>query len=172
MMTFQKDFGTTVILLGLAGVLFFVAGLQWRWILGGAGLGSLVLAAMIIAEPYRMQRLTSFRDPYADPEGAGYQVVQGWIALASGGWSGEGLASGVAQHGFLPEAHTDFISAVVGEELGVFGWIFLVALYAILLWRGVVIARRAPDLFGMLMAVGVITLLLSQTLINLASSVV
>jgi len=164
---FQKDFGTTVILLGLSGVLFFVAGLQWRYIAGGitAALGLLVL--LVLAEPYRMKRLTSFTDPFADPDGAGYQVVQGWIALASGGVFGTGLATGVAQRGFLPEAHTDFISAVIGEELGAVGWMFTIVLILGLVWRGFLISTRARDLFGMLVATGITTMFAAQAVINM-----
>jgi len=164
---FQKDFGTTVILLGLAGVLFFVAGLQWRYIAGGLTSALGLLVVLVLAEPYRMKRLTSFTDPFADPDGAGYQVVQGWIALASGGLFGTGLATGVAQRGFLPEAHTDFISAVIGEELGAVGWVFTVALILGLVWRGFAIATRARDLFGMLVATGITTMFAAQAVINM-----
>ncbi len=164
---YQKDFGTTVILLGLAGVLYFVAGLQWRWVAGGLGAALSLLAGLVIIEPYRVLRLTSFADPFADPDGAGYQVVQGWIALATGGWLGEGLATGVAQRGFLPEAHTDFIVAVIGEELGAVGWAFTVFLLLGLVWRGTVIANRATDLFGMLVAVGITAMFAAQAIINI-----
>ena len=164
---FQKDFGTTVILLGLTGVLFFAAGLQWRWMLGG-GLATISLLGFLIAvEPYRIRRLVSFLDPFADPDGAGYQVVQGWIALATGGLFGSGLASGVAQRGFLPEPHTDFVSAVVGEELGLFGWLLIVGLMIALVWRAARIAEKAPDLFGMLAATGIAAMFGAQAIINL-----
>jgi len=167
LIVFQKDFGTTVILLGLAGVLYFVAGLQWRYIFAGLG-GALGLLAFLVAiEPYRLKRLTSFLDPFADPDGAGYQVVQGWIALASGGPFGAGLATGVAQRGFLPEAHTDFISAVIGEELGAMGWAFTILLILGMVWRGFVISGRAKDLFGMLVAVGLSTMFAAQAIINM-----
>lgn len=164
---FQKDFGTTVILLGLAGVLFFVAGLQWRYVVGGAAAAVGLLGLLVVLEPYRIQRLVSFLDPFADPGDAGYQVVQGWIALATGGPFGTGLASGVAQRGFLPEPHTDFISAVIGEELGMLGWCLAVALQIGLVWRAMVIARKAPDLFGMLAAVGIGAMFGAQAFINL-----
>lgn len=167
LIVFQKDFGTTVILLGLSGVLFFVAGLQWRWVLSGVASAVGLLAFLVVIEPYRIRRLTSFLDPFEDPDGAGYQVVQGWIALATGGAFGSGLASGVAQRGFLPEPHTDFISAVVGEELGAMGWLLVVALQIALVLRAAHIARRAPELFGMLAATGIGTMLGAQAVINL-----
>ncbi len=167
LIVFQKDFGTTVILLGLAGVLYFVAGLQWRYIVAGLGGGVGLLAFLVAIEPYRLKRLTSFLDPFADPDGAGYQVVQGWIALASGGPFGAGLATGVAQRGFLPEAHTDFISAVIGEELGAMGWVFTIVLLLGVVWRGFEISRRAPDFFGMLVAIGLSTMFAAQAIINM-----
>lgn len=163
----EPDFGSTVVLSAIVGLMLFLAGLAWRWVIGGGALGVALLAFVAVLEPYRMRRLSSFLDPFADPEGSGYQVVQGWIALASGGLWGQGLASGVAQRGFLPEAHTDFISAVVGEELGAVGFVALVGLYLMLLWRGTHIATRAPDLFGNLVAMGCTALLGMQAVINL-----
>lgn len=163
----EPDFGSSVILTGLCGLLLFLAGLRWRWVVGLGATAALGLAFIALLEPYRVRRLTSFVDPFADPGASGYQVVQGWIALASGGLWGQGLATGVAQRGFLPEAHTDFISAVVGEELGAIGWIVMITLYGIVIWRGTHIANRAPDLFGMLLAMGVTTLLGVQAVINL-----
>ncbi len=163
----QKDFGTTVILLGLTGVLFFVAGLQWRWVFAGIGSAAGLLALLVAIEPYRIKRLVSFLDPFADADGGGYQVVQGWIALATGGAWGAGLGSGVAQRGFLPEAHTDFISAVVGEELGVLGFVFVVLLQIGLVARASAIARRSADLFGLFAALGIGTMFGAQAIINL-----
>lgn len=162
----QRDFGTTVILLGLTGVVFFVGGLQWRYVFGLVGATVPVLAGLVIAEPFRVRRLMSFLDPFADPDGAGYQVVQGWIALATGGLTGAGLASGVAQRGFLPEAHTDFIIAVIGEELGAVGWSVTIVLILGLVWRGLAIAQRSETLFGMLAATGISTMFAAQAIIN------
>jgi len=162
----QKDFGTTAILLGLTGVMLVAAGLQWRYVGALGGVALLGLVMMIIVEPYRIQRLTSFVDPFADPDGAGYQVVQGWVALATGGVTGAGLASGVAQRGFLPEAHTDFILAVIGEELGAVGWTAALLVLLAILWRALRIARNAPDLHGMLIAVGITAMFSAQAFIN------
>jgi cell division protein FtsW len=163
----ERDFGNVAILVSLAGLMIVLAGLQWRWVivLGSLTIGMLAMYAM--SEPYRMRRLTNFMDPMADPEGDGYQVTQGWIALASGNWFGRGPGEGVGQRGFLPEAHTDFVSAVVGEEWGAVGWVALVLAYIILIYRGTVIASRAPDLFGTLAAWGCTALLGAQAIINL-----
>ena len=163
----QPDFGTTVILCSLVFSSLFLAGLAWRWVAAGGLAGVCALGLVAILEPYRIRRLTSFLDPSADMQGAGYQVVQGWIALGSGGLTGRGLATGQAQSGFLPEAHTDFISAVVGEEFGAIGWAVLVLSYAVLVWRGTVIASRAKDMFGHLLAQGITLLLGAQAIINL-----
>ncbi|MBW2253531.1 MAG: putative lipid II flippase FtsW [Deltaproteobacteria bacterium] len=163
----EPDFSTAAILAGLVGVMLYVAGLQWRWLLTLGGSGLVAFIGIAVLASYRMRRLSAFLDPYADPTDSGYQVVQGWIAMAHGGVLGQGLGAGVAQSGFLPEAHTDFIAAVVGEELGAVGWCALVLAQAVLVWRGTMIASRAPDLFGTLLASGVTMLLAVQTLVNL-----
>lgn len=163
----EPDFGTTVITVALVGVMLFMAGLHWGWVVTGGVVGSVLLSLAAVVAPYRLARITSFWDPFSDPEAGGHQVIQGWIAMASGGWWGQGIASGIAQRGNLPEAHTDFISAVVGEELGAAGWVVLIALYLVLVWRGFGIAARARTLFGTLIASAVSTLLASQALINL-----
>lgn len=163
----EPDFGTTVITVALLGILLFMAGLHWGWVATLGVVGGVVLSLAAVVAPYRLARITSFWDPFQDVQGGGHQVVQGWIAMASGGWWGQGIASGIAQRGNLPEAHTDFISAVVGEELGVAGWWVLIGLYLVLVWRGFGIAARARTLFGTLVASAVSALLASQALINL-----
>ncbi|MFK7927213.1 MAG: putative lipid II flippase FtsW [Myxococcota bacterium] len=163
----EPDFGTTVITVALCGVMLFVAGLHWGWLASLSVLAAGGLSIMAAAKTYRVRRMLSFMDPFQDASGDGHQVVQGWIAMASGGWFGQGIASGVAQRGNLPEAHTDFISAVVGEELGAVGWIVLIGLYLVLVWRGFGIAARSRSLFGTLVAAAITTLLASQAIINL-----
>lgn len=164
---FQRDFGTTAILLGLSGVLLFVSGLQWRWVFAGGSAVAALLTFLVVVEPFRIRRLVSFLDPFADPSDSGYHVIQGWIALATGGAFGTGLASGVAQRGFLPEPHNDFISAVIGEELGAVGWCAVVLLELALVWRSFAIAARATDLFGSLTATGIASMFGAQAVINL-----
>lgn len=126
-----------------------------------------MLALLVAAEPYRWRRILSFLDPYTYRETHGYQVIQGWIALATGGWTGSGVAIGVAQRGFVPEAHTDMIMAVVGEELGAIGFMLVVGLIGALVWRCFHVAIRAPDLFGMLASAGVGTMFATQAIINI-----
>ena len=163
----EPDFGTTVITVGITGVMLFVAGLQWRVTFVIGGLVGALFSFIAIFEPYRIRRFTSFFDPFKDPEGSGYQVIQGWIAMGSGGWWGQGIATGVAKRGGLPEAHNDFISAVVAEELGVWGWVLLIILYILLLWRAYHISSHANDLYGSLIGTAVTTMLGVQIVINL-----
>ena len=168
LMHLQKDLGTASILLGLAGVLFFLSGLQWRWLGLAFLLGAGIFAVFVLSDEYRWTRLTStFGGPFADPEGSGFQVIQGWVAMANGGWGGSGLAGGLAQRGFLPEAHTDFIMAVVAEDLGLLGWSLVVVAFGFMVVRCVRIGARSNDLFGMLVCCGVASLLCAQAVVNL-----
>lgn len=162
----QTDLGATVLLFGVATVAFFVAGLPWRWLgaLGALGLGGVALAVLV--EPFRMQRLVSFLDPYQDAEGSGYQVVQGWVAMAVGGPFGRGLGEGVAQQGFLPEAHTDMISAVIVEELGLVGWMAVFVLLGVILVRGTRAALRARSLHDIVLGSCLVAVLGAQAVIN------
>lgn len=164
----QKDLGTTALLMGITGVGLFVAGTPLRTLasLGAAGAG--LGAIGIYIEPFRLERLANFMHPERDMLGAGYQVVQGWVALSEGGLTGRGLGLGLAQHGYLPEPHTDMILAVIAEELGVFGWLTVFALHGIVLARGMQIAARASDLYGTLLAGLVSSLLAAQVIINAA----
>jgi cell division protein FtsW len=123
---------------------------------------------MIATEDYRARRVLSFFDPHSDAEGGGYQVVQGWVALAVGGLGGQGLGAGVAQQGFLPEAHTDMIMAVVGEELGVLGWTFVFLLHGVILWRGTRIAVECQGLYEMVVASCITAVIAAQVVINSA----
>ncbi|MDP9442689.1 MAG: FtsW/RodA/SpoVE family cell cycle protein, partial [Actinomycetota bacterium] len=122
-------------------------------------------------EPYRWQRMASFLDPFADAANTGYQAAQGRVALASGGLTGLGLGASRAKWGFLPAAHTDFIFAIIGEELGVAGALTVLGLYAGLAYLGVRTAMRAPDRFGLLLAGGVTAWLVGQATINMGAVV-
>lgn len=164
----QKDFGTIVLLVGTTAVMAYVAGLEVRWLALSGLVAAVPLGLLIAIEPYRMERVLNFTNPFLDAEGSGYQVVQGWIALATGGLTGSGLGAGVAQRGFLPEAHTDMLAAVIGEEMGAIGWAIVVALQAGLLYRVFLVAQRLTELFDILLATGVGALLGAQAVINLA----
>jgi cell division protein FtsW len=148
----QPDFGTTAIIAGLCGIMVFTAGLQIKHTIVAGVAAIIVGIPVMIFEPYRMKRLTSFLDPWQSMEAEGYHVIQSWVAMHSGGFWGQGLGNSVAKLDFLPEPWTDFIGAVIAEELGLVAMIGLIGLYAIFLWRGLHIARHARDAFSMLLA--------------------
>ncbi len=163
----QPDFGSTAIICVLSCVMLFLAGLRWSWILSVVGGGAALLAVVMLAEPYRRARITSFMDPFADCSGPGYQVCQSLLALNHGGLGGQGLGLGKAKLLYLPEPHNDFIAAVIGEELGLWGVILLLLLFGLFAWRGFSIARRAPDLFGGLLAGTFTVMIVGQACLNL-----
>jgi cell division protein FtsW len=127
-----------------------------------------MLAGLLVFVPYRLRRMVVFLDPWADPQGDGYQVVQSLLAVGSGGVHGLGFTEGRQKMFFLPFAHSDFIFAVVGEELGLLGGLGVMALFALFLWRGMRAALRAPDRFGMLLGVGIVTGVVAQALFNIS----
>ncbi len=163
----QPDLGTSLVVMATTGAMLVVAGVPLRQlaaIAGGAGVLVLLYALM---EPYRVARLTSFLNPWADAGGSGFQAVQGQIALGSGGFFGLGPGQSVQKIFYLPEAHTDFILAVIGEELGVAGILGLLALYGMIGYAGLRAARRASDQYAKLVAAGITSLILCQALLNI-----
>lgn len=117
---------------------------------------------------FRIARLTSFMNPWADAQGAGWQVIQSLYAIGSGGLFGVGLGESKQKYLYIPEPHNDFIFAVLAEELGFFGCLIVIALFAIFVWRGILIAMKAPDMFGSLLAVGITSLIGIQAIMNIA----
>jgi cell division protein FtsW len=164
----QPDLGTSVDILIVATAVLFVAGLSWRWIAAGAAIALPALYLLITHVTYRQARLMAFLDPSSDPQGAGFQLLQSLIAVGSGGFTGVGLMESKQKLFYLPEAHTDFIYAVICEELGFIGAIVVIGLFAVYGWRGMRAAFSAPDSFGRLLALGITTMVLSQALINFA----
>lgn len=162
----QQDLGTIVILIAITAVSYLIAGLDLRWMGLMGAFATVPIGLLVISEPWRVARVLSFVDPFRDAQGQGYQVVQGWIALASGGIWGAGFVGGQAQHGFLPEAHTDFIIAVIGEEFGVIGILATLYAYLIVVWRGIAIAEQSRDMFRMIVASGITSLLAAQAIVN------
>lgn len=162
----EPDLGTTLALVLIAAAMLYVAGLSWRWLGYGAVASLPVLYLLVFHVAYRRERILAFLHPWQEARGAAFQIVQSLIAVGSGGWWGVGLMNGKQKLFFLPEAHTDFIFAVVGEEFGWVGSALLVAAFLFILWRGMRIARRAPDEFGRLLAVGVTAMVVIQALIN------
>jgi cell division protein FtsW len=164
----QPDLGTSVDIAVIATAILFVAGLSWKWIAvcGAAALPMLYL--LITHVGYRQARLIAFLNPESDRLGSGFQLMQSLIAVGSGGFSGVGLMEGKQKLFYLPEAHTDFIYAVICEELGFIGAILVITLFGIYGWRGLRAAFAAQDGFGRLLALGITVMVMSQTLINFA----
>jgi len=164
----QPDLGTAATLLGTIFIMFFAAGARGAHLTGLAGVGVALVAAAIFFEPHRMRRFMAFMDPTADPTGAGWNILNALMSLASGGFLGAGLGQG--RHSkflFLPERHTDFIFASIGEELGFIGGFLVITLFIILVWRGFKIAITCPDAFGSLLAAGLVTGIALQALVNI-----
>jgi cell division protein FtsW len=125
------------------------------------------LAVAIWVAPYRLRRIVAFIDPWSDPRGSGFQIIQSWLAFGNGGIFGQGIGASRQKLFYLPESHTDFIFAIVGEELGLVGALIIVALFVVLIWRGLRIGLRAPDPFGGYLALGITMLIATQVLVNL-----
>jgi cell division protein FtsW len=164
----EPDFGTAMMLALIFTVVVFTAGARVLHLAMAAAPALIVAAGLLIFVPFRMQRLITFLDPWADQQGAGFQVVQSLIAVGSGGTNGLGFAQGKQKMLFLPFAHSDFIFAVIGEELGLVGALAVVAVFALFLWRGVRTALLAPDRFGMLLSLGIVTSIVAQALFNIS----
>ena len=164
----QPDLGTSVDIVLIATAILFVAGLSWKWIAAGAAAAIPALFLLIMSASYRQARLMAFLNPDSDPQGAGFQLLQSLIAVGSGGFTGVGLMESKQKLFYLPEAHTDFIYAVICEELGFIGAIVVIGLFAVYGWRGIRAAFSAPDSFGRLLALGITAMVLCQALINFA----
>jgi cell division protein FtsW len=167
LMVAEPDLGTAIVVCLATGALLVAAGVKIRHLaLLGAAIGVVLLLAIAI-EPYRMQRLTGFLNPSGDPGGAGFQAIQAKIALGSGGIFGVGLGQSLQKAFYLPEAHTDMIAAVAGEELGLVGLSMLVGLFGLFGYAGLRTAQRARDRYGKLLAAGLTSLILVQGIVNL-----
>ncbi len=167
----EPDMDSTVVLGLIVAAVLVVGGVRIKH-LAVLGSTSVALATIFaVSAPYRRARVLTFLHPTADPSNSGYQLMQSLIALGSGGWTGVGLGAGRAKWMFLPNAHTDFIFAVIGEELGLLGSLIVVLLFAAFAVLGVRAALRAPDRFGMLLATGITVWIVTQAMINIASVV-
>jgi len=166
----QPDFGSSVLLVALCISMWFVGGVPLRHLMLMVTSVLPVGVIIMLAEPYRVKRFLSFVDPWADPLGSGYQLLQSMVAFGVGGVHGAGLGQGVQKLFYLPEPFTDFISAVIGEELGMPGMFALILLFGLLLMRGMQLARRVGDAFQRLLVVGCVTLLATTFFINLGAA--
>src|SRR5678816_973881 len=164
----EPDFGTALMLALIFAVVTYTAGARLAHLAMVAAPALIAAIGLLIFVPWRMRRLITFMDPWADQQGAGFQVVQSLIAIGSGGSNGLGFAQGKQKMLFLPFAHSDFIFAVIGEELGLVGALAVVLVFALFLWRGVRTALLAPDRFGMLLSLGIVTSIVAQALFNIS----
>ena len=167
----QPDFGTGVVLLAGVGLMLFLAGLSWRILLLSGAVTAPILTLLVFTADYRRRRIFAFLDPESDPLGAGFQANQSLIAVGSGGLFGLGPGGSVQKLHFLPYPHSDYIYAIIGEELGLVGALAVLALFAVVLWRGVRAGLHAPDLFGRHLAFGLVGLLVVQALVHISVSV-
>ena len=171
----QSHLSATILIVLIVSIMMIMAGSKIRYFItfGGAaavGGGGLlyILAKYFEKGAYRLERLTAFMNPWADPTDSGWQIIQSLYAIGSGGLFGAGLGNSTQKYLYLPVPQNDFIFAVIAEELGFVGCIFVIALFAVFIWRGTLIAMKAPDMFGSLLATGITAIIGLQALINIA----
>jgi cell division protein FtsW len=167
----QPDFGNVLLIVVPALIMLTASTVPFRYVFSLGAIGALSMTALAMSAPYRKDRLLSFLDPFAQAQGTGLQAVQSMVALGSGGFFGVGLGMSRARWSWLPNAHTDFIFAIIGEETGFAGAIIVVTLFTVFAVVGVSIAFRAPDLYGRLLAVGIVSWLTIQALVNIGGVV-
>jgi cell division protein FtsW len=164
----EPDFGTSMSLVLIASVMVFAAGLDYRYIAGAALAALPALYILVMGSAYRRRRMFSFLNPWEDPLGDGFQIIQSLIAVGTGGIWGKGLMNGVQKLFYLPEPHTDFIYSVIAEELGLAGASVVLVCFCVVTWRGLRVALRAPDTFGALLALGLTTMVAIQAFVNIS----
>lgn len=164
----EPDLGTSLALALIVASLLFAAGVRLAYFAYGAVAAMPILYVLIFFVSYRYKRLLAFLDPYADPLGKGFQIIQSTIAVGTGGIDGVGLMEGRQKLFFLPEPHTDFIFAVIGEELGLVGTVAVLALFGVILWRGLRAAAGCSNEFGRLLATGLTVMVVGQALVNIS----
>jgi cell division protein FtsW len=168
LIVFQPDLGTAIACAGITACILFIAGIRLRYFGYAFAASILPLYFLIFHVSYRKDRILAFMNPYADPQGRGFHMIQSLIAVATGGVTGLGLMEGKQKLFYLPEPHTDFIFAVTAEELGLVGALTVVVLFAIFLWRGIRAALRTQDNFGRFLAVGITSMIVLQAFINIS----
>jgi cell division protein FtsW len=164
----QPDLGTAVAILAIAGIMIFAAGISYQYLFG-LGLAALpALYYVVMWSEYRRRRILAFLDPWADPLNDGFQIIQSFIAVGTGGIFGRGLMDGVQKLFYLPEPHNDFIYSVIGEELGLVGTTIVLVCFCIITWRGLRASSRAPDRFGAFLALGLTMMVSFQAFFNIS----
>lgn len=167
----QPDLGSVIVAGGITTAVLFAGGVRLAPLAGGAAAGLVLASILAIAAPYRRARVMAFIDPWESPDSIGYQNIQSLVGIASGGVTGVGIGEGRVKWGYLPEAHTDFIFAVVAEEMGLVGSLLVLSLFVLIAVMGIRIALRAPDRFGTLVAIGIVVWLVTQAIVNIGAVV-
>jgi len=168
LIVFQPDLGTAIACAAITVCVLFVAGLDFKYLAYGFLASLLPLYFLIFHVAYRRDRILAFLNPYSDPQGRGFHIIQSLIAVSTGGLTGVGLMEGKEKLFYLPEPHTDFIFSVLGEELGLVGCLIVVALFGIFLWRGIRTALHTQDMFGRFLVVGITSMVVVQAFINIS----
>jgi cell division protein FtsW len=164
----EPDYGTAFTVLLIVAVMVFAAGLPYRHVFAVTLVMAPLLVAVLVSSDYRRRRLISFLDPWADPLGDGFQLIQSQIAVGTGGLFGQGLMAGVQKLFYLPDPHTDFIYAVIAEETGLLGATAVLLCFGVIVWRGLRITLAAPDRFGVLLALGLTMMVAFQAFVNIS----
>jgi cell division protein FtsW len=165
---FQNDFSTAFFILFIALTMFYIAQVKLRYFVMLSALVIPLGSLLLFTKAHRVQRLIAFLNPLADPTGSGYQIIAARQSIISGGFWGRGLGRGLKKLGGLPEAHSDFIFAVIGEEAGFLGALFVLTLFVVFAWRGYAIAVKSRDSFNYYLAFGITTVIVMQVLLNIA----
>ena len=165
----EPHFSASIVIIGICSIMMIIAGCKfWHFLATGLAVGVPAIVALVVFSPYRLQRVVTFLDPWKDATGDGWQVIQSLYAIGSGGLFGAGLGESKQKFLYIPEPHNDFIFSILGEELGFIGCAIVLILFAVFIWRGVLIAMKAPDMFGSLLAIGITALVGIQVIINVA----
>lgn len=171
----QNHLSATILIIMIVSIMMLMAGSKLKYFLtfgtmgaAAGGIGLFTYAKLTKEGWFRIKRFITFFDPFADKQGDGWQIIQSLYAIGSGGLFGVGLGNSTQKYLYLPEAHNDFIFSIIAEELGFVGCMFVMALFALFIWRGILIAIKAPDMFGSLIAVGITSMVGLQAIINIA----
>ena len=167
----QPDLGSCIFLFALMGIMFFLSGIRLRYVVIALACALVLITVFVIAKPYRLRRISAYIDPWADPRGSGFQIIQSFLAFGLGGIHGVGLGESTQKLFYLPQSYTDFIFSIVGEELGLIGALVMIACYAVFFFFGSRMIRRLQDPFSKLLAYSLVMLVTLQALINLLVAV-
>jgi len=166
----QPDLGTAVAIGIISFVLFFAAGVDWKYLAGIIGLSLPVITLLIVKAPYRMRRMLVFFNPWKDPRGSGFQIIQSFLALGLGGVFGVGLGMSKQKLFYLPASHTDFIFSIIGEELGLIGTTSVVLLFMVLIWQAMRVAFKTENSFGRYLSLGIASMIAIEAIVNIGVS--